>query len=483
MYPVKKPRSRIKVWTVSIIATFLILILSCAVLAAAELSLEVQVRGDRTVVLEYGQDHTDPGADVLLQGKHILTDGYHPDLDIHTTGAVDTQTVGSYTLTYTVDILFFSVSDSRQIQVVDRKAPVITLDHSRNDTAEAGAPYEEEGFRAIDEYDGDLTDKVIIREENGLITYTVMDSSGNTAQVQRQINYEDTLPPEISLLGSVDLTITAGTPYKEPGFAAWDHGDGDVTGLVTVTGAVDPYRLGTYTIRYSVTDSRGHSTEATRAVTVIRAKPPEQVIPSGKVIYLTFDDGPSIHTAQLLEILRKYDVKATFFVVGNNQGMMRRIVEEGHSIAIHSVTHNYKQIYASPDAYFTDLRQMQQNIQDAAGVKTRLVRFPGGSSNTVSCFNEGVMTELTQAVQDQGFVYFDWNVDSNDAGGAKDRQTVFDNVIRGVQRQDISVVLQHDTQGFSVEAVEDIIKWGLENGYTFLALEETSPNCHHQVNN
>lgn len=162
---------------------------------------------------------------------------------------------------------------------------------------------------------------------------------------------------------------------------------------------------------------------------------------------------------------------------------MQRIVEEGHAIAIHSVTHNYKKIYESPDAYFADLRQMQQNILDATGVTTTLVRFPGGSSNTVSCFNEGIMTELTQAVQDHGYVYFDWNVDSNDAGGAKDRQTVYANVIRGVLRQNISIVLQHDTQSFSVEAVEDIIQWGLANGYTFLPLEETSPGCHHQVNN
>ena len=483
MYPVKRPRSRAKIWAISIIATLLVLFLCCAVLAAVELSLEVQIRGDHTLVLEYGQDYTDPGANVLLQGKHILTEGVQPGLDIRTVGTVDTQTVGNYTLTYTADILGFTVSDRRQIKVIDRKAPVITLDHGRNDTAEAGLPYEEEGFRAIDEYDGDLTDKVIVTEENGVMTYTVTDSSGNTAQAVRKLHYDDSLPPAIALLGDADMTITAGTPYEDPGFTAWDHGDGDVTELVTVTGFVDPYILGTYTIHYSVTDSHGHTAESTRTVTVIRAKPPEQVIPSGKVIYLTFDDGPSIHTTRLLEILKKYDVKATFFVVGNNQEMMRKIVAEGHSIAIHSVTHNYKQIYASPEAYFSDLRQMQRNIQDATGVKTTLVRFPGGSSNTVSCFNEGVMTELTQAVQDLGFVYFDWNVDSNDAGGAKDRQTVFANVIRGVLRQDVSIVLQHDTQGFSVEAVEDIIKWGLENGYTFLALEETSPGCHHQVNN
>lgn len=483
MYPVKRPRSRAKVWIVSIILIVLICLLSGAVLAAVEFSLEVQAYGDHKVLLDYGEEYTDPGARAVLKGQHFLTDGIQPGLEIRTEGTVDTGKLGSYTLTYTTDILGFTISDSRQVEVVDRKAPVILLDHHRNDTAESGLPYEEEGFQALDECDGDLTHKVIRTEENGIVTYTVTDSSGNTARAMRTIRYEDTLPPEISLLGDTELTITADTPYEDPGFTAWDHGDGDLTEQVTVTGAVNPYMFGTYTIHYTVTDSSGHTAEAVRRVTVICAKPPEQVIPSGKVIYLTFDDGPSIHTGKLLEILKKYNVKATFFVVGNNREMMRRIVDEGHSIAIHSVTHNYREIYASPEAYFTDLRQMQQNILDATGVKTTLVRFPGGSSNTVSCFNEGVMTELTQAVQDHGFQYFDWNVDSNDAGGARDRETVFANVIRGVLRQDVSVVLQHDTQSFSVEAVEDIIKWGLENGYTFLPLDETSPNCHHTVNN
>ena len=481
MYPVKRPRSRAKVWILSIIFTLLGLLLCGAILAAVNFSLEVQAWGDHVMMLEYGQAFTDPGAGAVLKGKYFLIDEFRSDLNIHTEGTVDTQKIGSYTLTYTANILGFTVSDSRQVDVVDRKAPVIILNH--NGTAELGLPYEEEGFRAVDEYDGDLTHKVIRTEENGTVTYTVTDSSGNTAQAVRTIRYEDTLPPEITLLGDADITITAGTPYEDPGFTAWDHGDGDVTDLVSITGSVNPYLFGSYTIRYTVADSRGHEAEAIRTVNVVRATPPEQVIPSGKVIYLTFDDGPSAYTSQLLEILKKYDIKATFFVVGNNQEMMRRIVEEGHSIAIHSVTHNYREIYASPDAYFADLRQMQQNILDATGVKTTLVRFPGGSSNTVSCFNEGVMTELTQAVQDQGFQYFDWNVDSNDAGGAKNRQTVYANVIRGVLRQDVSVVLQHDTQHFSVEAVEDIIKWGLENGYTFLALDVTSPNCHHQVNN
>ena len=126
---------------------------------------------------------------------------------------------------------------------------------------------------------------------------------------------------------------------------------------------------------------------------------------------------------------------------------------------------------------------MQDIIYRNTGVKTTLMRFPGGGSNLVSSFNEGIMTTLTQAVQDAGFQYFDWNVDSNDAGGALRAVTVANNVTYNVQNQRISIVLQHDIHDFSVEAVADIIIWGKNHGYKFLPLTPDSPGMHHGVLN
>ena len=162
---------------------------------------------------------------------------------------------------------------------------------------------------------------------------------------------------------------------------------------------------------------------------------------------------------------------------------MRRIVEEGHAIAIHSIEHDYRTIYASMDAFFEDLYATQAMIYEQTGVKTTLMRFPGGSSNTVSRFNPGVMTRLTEAVEAAGFQYFDWNVDSDDAGKAKTTAEVYKNVIGNVGYAPYSIVLQHDTKECSVEAVEKIILWGLANGYTFLPLEPSSPTVHHPVGN
>ena len=141
------------------------------------------------------------------------------------------------------------------------------------------------------------------------------------------------------------------------------------------------------------------------------------------------------------------------------------------------------QIYSSEEAYFEDVFTMQQIIQEATGVETWLLRFPGGSSNTVSRKNEGIMTKLTQAVEDCGFSYFDWNVDSGDAADAKTPGAVFQNVIDGVQENTYSVVLMHDIHGCTVDAVERIIRWGLNNGYRFLPLQIDSPAVHHAVLN
>ena len=212
----------------------------------------------------------------------------------------------------------------------------------------------------------------------------------------------------------------------------------------------------------------------------------QELIERGKVIYLTFDDGPSAHTAELLDILAKYNVKATFFVTGGYEtyfDMIAREKEEGHSIGMHCYNHDYKKVSASEEAYFEDLQKIDDLIYEQTGERTKLIRFPGGGSNISSKFNPGIMTTLTAKVEEMGYRYFDWNVLSGDAGDTKDTEEIIQNVIEGVQKKDIAVVLQHDTHDFSIAAVEEIIIWGLENGYTFLPLSMDSPTIHHSVAN
>ena len=206
--------------------------------------------------------------------------------------------------------------------------------------------------------------------------------------------------------------------------------------------------------------------------------------PNGKTVYLTFDDGPGKYTESLLNTLDRYDVKVTFFVVDTGyMHLLPRMAEAGHTVAMHSETHTYNKIYASENAFFNDLYAIQSRILEYTGKLSKILRFPGGSSNGVSRFNPGIMTRLTKKLKEMGYRYFDWNVDSNDAGGTRTSSGVYSNVINGIKRNQNSIVLQHDIKGYSVEAVDDIIIWGLKNGYTFKALDMDSPVCEHYVNN
>ena len=449
-----------------------------------EFNMTIRLEGEEEVLLEYGDAYAEPGASAIISGKWLFSQGISPkELAISVQTDLNEDTLGKYTVTYTAEGFGLQASARRTVRVVDSICPVIMLNRSNN-TILPGQPYEEEGFAAVDNHDGNLTDQVRRTEEPGIITYTVIDSSGNPASVQRKIQYFDPQAPEIILEGGEWITIPCGTIYSEPGYSASDNADGDLTGEVAVEGEVLWYQAGTYEVVYTVADAFGNVTQKIRTVEV-EAKPrPDVVYPNGRVIYLTFDDGPSPYTIQLLDLLKQYGVKATFFVTGSgSQGELWRMYKEGHSIGMHTMTHDYDSIYASEEAFFNDLYAIQDVIYMNTGIKPTLMRFPGGGSNLVSSYNKGIMTRLTQAVQDAGFQYFDWNVDSNDAGGALKRDTVAENVIGGVQKQRISIVLQHDIHGFSVEAVEDIIIWGLNNGYRFLPLTENSPAMQHDVLN
>ncbi len=214
------------------------------------------------------------------------------------------------------------------------------------------------------------------------------------------------------------------------------------------------------------------------------APQPETIVPEGKVIYLTFDDGPGKYTEKLLQILRKYDVKATFFVVDTDYvHLLPQMAAEGHSIGVHTGSHVYRNIYASEGAFFQDFKTIYDRIYELTGVRTTLMRFPGGSSNSISAFNPGIMSRLTKMVTNYGLQYFDWNVDSMDAIKVQTSQQIFQRVICGVKEHSCAVVLQHDLFEYSVDAVEKIICWGLENGYRFLPLSPSSPTCHQTVIN
>ena len=449
-------------------------------------SVEMTLMGDTDIVLEYGSAYEEPGAEARFYGTKLIPDGVQ--IPVHVEGAVDLTRLGTYEIRYRAVHERWDAECVRRVQIIDTVAPRIWLAETPGSYVIPGQSYQEQGFIARDNYDGDLTDQVVKTVLSDKIIYTVADSSGNMDEVERPIVYYDPIPPELTLNGESSMALPYGQAYQEPGYSAWDNCDGDITDRVQVSGTVQPYRPGTYQIHYTVTDDYGNTDTQIRTVKIkarAQSKPDQpEVVPDGKIIYLTFDDGPGRYTEKLLKILADYDVKATFFVMNTGYThLLDDIVSQGHAIAAHTYSHNYKQIYGSDEAYFADLERILSVIENQTGVRTSLIRFPGGSSNTVSRGNNGIMSRLTNEVVSRGFRYFDWNVDSNDAGGATSATEVYENVIRGVRNQRVSVVLQHDIKGFSVNAVERIIQWGLANGYTFLPLQSDSPTAAHDVRN
>lgn len=474
-----KKNKKLVIAVTGIVVTLLFLI----ILFLSLFNININLNGSPKETIEYGDTYTEQGATAAFNtpaSKNV-------PLNVTIKGSVDSSKLGTYHIHYKAKKGIFSVQKSREVKIVDTKAPIIELNKIDGYYPKTGETYQEEGFTATDNYDGDITSKIKRTEDKNVITYTVSDSSGNKTSVQRTIEYNNGIAPTITLNGDSDITIKAGTRFEDPGCTAKDSHGNDISDSVSVSDNISTYRAGTYTITYSVTDKFGNETSIDRTVTVEAVKQTATTSSGNKVVYLTFDDGPGAHTQQLLDILDKYNVKVTFFVTNVNSGYENMIAKEaaaGHTVAIHSASHDYKKIYSSVDAYFADLNEMSDIIYAQTGQRPKLIRFPGGSSNTVSLkYCSGIMTTLTKAVTDQGYKYFDWNVSSGDAGGTTSTEEVYQNVVNGMKSHNVSVVLQHDIKGFSVNAVERIIQWGLANGYTFLPLTTSTEDVHHGVNN
>lgn len=205
-----------------------------------------------------------------------------------------------------------------------------------------------------------------------------------------------------------------------------------------------------------------------------------------KVVYLTLDDGPSQNTQKVLDILDKYNAKATFFVTGampEYKDMIKVAYDKGHTIGMHTYSHDYAKVYASVDSYFQDLDQVAQIVKEEIGYVPCFIRFPGGSSNTISAsYTKGIMSTLTKEVQARGYQYYDWNGSSGDGAVRTTEQLV----AQATSFHDNNIVLlSHDSaaKDTTVEALPQIIEYYQSQGYVFKALDLNSYVAHHGVNN
>lgn len=294
----------------------------------------------------------------------------------------------------------------------------------------------------------------------------------------------DKEPPELKLNGNETISLYVGKKYEDKGATAVDNVDGDVTDKIVVEGVVDADTEGEYEIKYTVTDVAGNTATVTRKVTV-KEKPAALSCGEAGTIYLTFDDGPDgSYTPVILNVLKKYDVKATFFVTNSgSDDLIKREFEEGHAVGLHTASHDYAKVYASDDAYWEDLNKVAARVKNITGQDATLVRFPGGSSNTVSRrYSSGIMTRLAEQLEDKGYSYFDWNVSSGDTGGTTDPDVEYNNVISSLSKTKGNVILMHDIKRHTSLAIENIVKYGLDHGYKFDVLNNDII-CHQRINN
>lgn len=298
------------------------------------------------------------------------------------------------------------------------------------------------------------------------------------------IKVVDTTKPTIKEISN--LTIIKNTPYKlTDGLKISDNSK--QYNLTIKSNNLDVNKTGNYLITYQIKDLSNNKTTYTRNIKVIKeiGTPKES---KNKIVYLTFDDGPSNNTLKILNILDKYQIKATFFVTGCNQkynNYIKLANDKGHTIGMHSYSHEYDQIYCSKEAFFNDLNKLKEMLYNILGYYPKYLRFPGGSSNKISkeyCNN--IMTILTKEVIKQGYQYYDWNGDTNDASS---NNVSCKEIITSATSETHNniILLAHDTslKNTTVEALENIINYYLNKGYVFKAIDDNSYYIHHHLNN
>ena len=364
---IKKRRVSKSEYFINISVTLVLVLFGVFFLFVPKVSLNAPLKE----IVNINSHYTDKGITIsdLLGNKTIVK-----PLD-----DINTKKDREYNINYTYKDNIFTYHIPKEVVVKDIEKPKIKLNGNKREYYCPNGEYKELGYTAYDNVDKDITDKVKVERDKDKIIYRVFDSSGNKSEVIRKIIAKDVDSPSITLNGDDNIFLSLNEPYIEDNVTISDNCDSDLTSNIKITNDIDNTKVGDYRVTYEVSDSSNNKSKIVRNVKVREPL-------KANTIYLTFDDGPRDGTTDvILDILKEKGVKATFFVTMNgNDSLIKRIVDEGHSIGIHTASHKYDIIYASKDNYFNDLEQVHKRIYDITGVDSKLIRFPGGSSNTIS---------------------------------------------------------------------------------------------------
>lgn len=432
----------------------------------------IVLNGDSHLVLNYKEKYKELGYKASFRSRNISS-------LVKVNGKVNSKKLGTYKIDYKIKYHGITTIVSRVVQVKDISKPSISVDIDGDIYTCPGTMYDVISYKAFDNYDGDITSKVKVSKKKNYIEYSVSDKAGNKSIVRKDVIYKDVVKPEITLDNGDIIYLYLGDKFNDS-YKAIDNCDGDITSKIVVNGSVDTGTVGKYKLTYKVSDEAGNSTDITRKVVVSERD-------KNGVIYLTFDDGPKSGTTDvILDILKEEGIKATFFVTnGGPDELIKRAYDEGHTIALHTASHDYSYVYSSIDNYYNDLNTVSDRVKRITGSETKIVRFPGGSSNTVSRkYSPGIMSALTQDLLTKGYKYYDWNLSSGDADyGNHTGDEISSNVINNLSKSRVNMVLMHDIKPYTRDGLRAIIRYGKENGYTFDKITMSTNMVTQRVNN
>lgn len=401
---------------------------------------------------------------------------------------VNNKQLGKYEIQYIYQNKIFKLP----VYIDDQQPPefeTINIKILKNDTVDVN--------KLVKNIKDDTDTKVYFKESyifNEVKTYRVLiiveDAYHNKTEKSAYILVEekDTEPPTITGLDPLTILIGDKIDLKK-GITIEDDHDQNPT-LTIDDSSLNINKKGEYIVEYYVVDHSENKRAYSRHVEVLSQYDNREAKEDGeKICYLTFDDGPSENTKKVLDILDEYHIKATFFVTGTSPKdfhYIKEAYEKGHTIGLHTYSHDYQLIYSSLKNYINDLNKIKEVVYEQTGVYTTYMRFPGGSSNLVSKkYNDGIMTRLTKKVIDLGYQYYDWTSINGDGEGIKTINGLKKKAIEEIGDKEDIMFLMHDSasQDNTVKALPSILDYLIKKGYQFEAISEYSPTFHHTVQN
>ncbi len=459
-------------YTYDIIGYFIILFLLIFTIFLFDNLLlpKIKLNKGRIITIDYKSNYHELGYKASFLGHNLTS-------KVKVSGQVNTKKLGKYKIIYKVQYGHIIKKTTRYVIVRDKTSPKIELDSSLYYVCPK-KKFKPKKVKVVDNYDGDISNKLKYKLKKNYIIYYVKDSSGNKTKIKKNIIYKDKYSPKISVIGDEYVYLYVGDTYDDLGATITDNCDKKLK--INTTSNVDTTKPGMYKITYKSKDKSNNKATIDRHVIVSEKN-------KDGLIYLTFDDGPREETTNvILDILKEENVPATFFVT--NQGpdyLIKREHDEGHSIGLHSSSHNYSIIYSSIDNFYNDLNEVSSRVERITGEKSKIIRFPGGSSNTISRkFSPGIMSKLTEDVVKKGYKYYDWNINSQDAEmGPHTKDEIKNNVLNRLRKDKPNIVLMHDVKPYTRDALKGLIDTCKERGYQFDKLTINNDMVRQRVNN